>query len=163
MLGIECLKQVISMSDVEVKPSLQSLRTLCHCIIKLYFSDGKCLVASPITATKGDTKLIFQVIVSTSGSLHYWGNMLYSSMIQSQNQRQRIMALVNLLNISRSLAHWARPGIEPTSSWTLVGFISNVPQWELLILIFNIFQNIVQKTKTNNSSLGSRSTEDHKS
>ena len=27
--------------------------------------------------------------------------------------------------------HWARPGIEPTSSWILVGFISAAPQWEL--------------------------------
>ena len=30
-----------------------------------------------------------------------------------------------------SLTHWARPGIEPATSWLLVGFISNVPQWEL--------------------------------
>ena len=30
-----------------------------------------------------------------------------------------------------SPTHWARPGIEPASSWILVGFISTVPQWEL--------------------------------
>ena len=29
---------------------------------------------------------------------------------------------------SRSLTHWVRPGIEPTSSWTLVGFVSAEPQ-----------------------------------
>ena len=29
------------------------------------------------------------------------------------------------------LTHWLRPGIEPASSWILVGFISTVPQWEL--------------------------------
>ena len=31
-----------------------------------------------------------------------------------------------------SLTHGARPGIEPASSWILVRFISNMPQWELL-------------------------------
>ena len=29
------------------------------------------------------------------------------------------------------LTHWARPGMEPASSWILVGFVSTVPQWEL--------------------------------
>ena len=29
---------------------------------------------------------------------------------------------------ARSLTHWVRPGIEPTSSWTLVGFIAAEPQ-----------------------------------
>ena len=33
---------------------------------------------------------------------------------------------------ARSLTHWARPGIEPMSSWILVGFISTDPQQELL-------------------------------
>ena len=33
-----------------------------------------------------------------------------------------------------SLTHRVRPGIEPTSSWILVGFVSAAPQWELLIL-----------------------------
>ena len=32
-----------------------------------------------------------------------------------------------------SLTHYVRPGIEPASSWILVGFISAEPQWELLI------------------------------
>ena len=31
-----------------------------------------------------------------------------------------------------SLTHWARPGIEPKTSWFLVGFISAVPQRERL-------------------------------
>ena len=33
---------------------------------------------------------------------------------------------------ARSLTHWARPGIEPASSWILVGFITTEPWWELL-------------------------------
>ena len=33
---------------------------------------------------------------------------------------------------ARSLTHWARVGIEPASSWILVGFFSAEPQWELL-------------------------------
>ena len=30
-----------------------------------------------------------------------------------------------------SLTHWVRPGIEPASSWILVGFVSTVPQQKL--------------------------------
>ena len=30
-----------------------------------------------------------------------------------------------------SLTHYVRPGIEPASSWILVGFISAAAQWEL--------------------------------
>ena len=33
-----------------------------------------------------------------------------------------------------SLTHWARPGIEPESSWILVGFVTTEPQQELLYL-----------------------------
>ena len=33
-----------------------------------------------------------------------------------------------------STTHWARPGIEPTSSWILVGFIPNEPQQELHLM-----------------------------
>ena len=32
---------------------------------------------------------------------------------------------------AESLTHWARPGIEPTCSWLLVGFVTAEPQWEL--------------------------------
>ena len=32
---------------------------------------------------------------------------------------------------ARSLAHWARPGIEPASAWILVRFITTEPQREL--------------------------------
>ena len=32
---------------------------------------------------------------------------------------------------SRSLTHWVRPGIKPMSSWTLLGFITTEPWWEL--------------------------------
>ena len=35
---------------------------------------------------------------------------------------------------TRSLTHWARPGMEPTTSWLLVGFVSTAPQRELQAL-----------------------------
>ena len=35
------------------------------------------------------------------------------------------------LMVTGSPTHWVRPGIEPASSWTLVGFISAAPQGEL--------------------------------
>ena len=50
------------------------------------------------------------------------------------------------LNESRASIHgWEtisprgwRPEIEPTSSWILAGFVSAVPQWELLIYAFQL-------------------------
>ena len=30
-----------------------------------------------------------------------------------------------------SLTQWAKPGIEPQTSWFLVGFVSAAPRWEL--------------------------------
>ena len=38
---------------------------------------------------------------------------------------------------TESLTHWAKPGIEPTSSWILVGFVTSEPWQELpLITLF---------------------------
>ena len=34
------------------------------------------------------------------------------------------MTYTTTLGKARSLTHWARPGIEPTSSWMLVGFVN---------------------------------------
>ena len=34
-----------------------------------------------------------------------------------------------------SLTHWARPGIEPLSSWILVWFITAKPRWEFLFFL----------------------------
>ena len=35
---------------------------------------------------------------------------------------------------ARSLSHWAGPGIKPSTSWFLIGFVSAVPRWELQFL-----------------------------
>ena len=42
---------------------------------------------------------------------------------------------------AKSLTHWARPGIEPVSSWILVRFFSAEPWWELRVLqiLFSVF------------------------
>ena len=40
---------------------------------------------------------------------------------------------------ARSQTHWARPGIEPMSSWILVGFIPAESQWELPLIYFELF------------------------
>ena len=37
---------------------------------------------------------------------------------------------------ARSLTHWARPGIEPASSWILVGLVTAAPQWNLPLLCY---------------------------
>ena len=36
------------------------------------------------------------------------------------------------------LIHWARPGIEPSSSWILIRFITAEPQWELLEWVLHL-------------------------
>ena len=38
-----------------------------------------------------------------------------------------------------SLTPQARPGLEPTTSWILVGFFTAEPQWELLFLFLFVF------------------------
>ena len=46
---------------------------------------------------------------------------------------------------TRSLTYWARPEIEITSSWILVGFVCTVPQWELWNLMYcDIFSGEVK-------------------
>ena len=50
-------------------------------------------------------------------------------------------------NNARSLTHWARPGIEPATSWFLVRFISAVP-WrklkkKLFYLKFTVWTNFL--------------------
>ena len=53
-----------------------------------------------------------------------------------QPQQLRIQAMsatyTKAHSSTGSLTHRARPGIEPTSSWILVEFITPEPQWELL-------------------------------
>ena len=39
-------------------------------------------------------------------------------------------------NNTRTLTHWARPGIKPGSSWILVGFVTAELQLELLLIHF---------------------------
>ena len=50
---------------------------------------------------------------------------------QHQIQASSVMYSTDHAN-TRSLMHWARPGIKPASSCILVGFVSTVTQWELL-------------------------------
>ena len=64
---------------------------------------------------------------------------------------------------ARSLTHWVRPRLKPITSWSLVGFVSAVPWWELLfpvcflVIHFSIFLfanflynhwNLVKATKS---------------
>ena len=50
---------------------------------------------------------------------------------------QDLSSVCNLHHSSgqcRNLTHWAKPGIEPKTSWFLVGFVSTAPLRELLFL-----------------------------
>ena len=44
----------------------------------------------------------------------------------------QLQAYTTALSNTRSLTHWAGPGVKPTSSWILVGFFTAEPQWEFL-------------------------------
>ena len=49
----------------------------------------------------------------------------------SSKARGQIRATAASICNTGSLTHWVRPGIEPDSSWILVGFITTEPQWKL--------------------------------
>ena len=59
----------------------------------------------------------------------------YSRQSTPQLQQRQIWAVSATYTTAHghagSLTHWARPGIEPTISWFLVGFISAAPRREL--------------------------------
>ena len=65
-----------------------------------------------------------------------WGsNQSSSCWPTSQPQQYQIQAASVTYTTAQgnaiSLTHWARPGIKPTSSWILVGFVTTEPQREL--------------------------------
>ena len=54
-----------------------------------------------------------------------------------QGQNQAASATCTTAHINWS--HWERPGIKPTSSWILIGFVSAEPEGELLIFFLFIY------------------------
>ena len=52
--------------------------------------------------------------------------------------RATVAGLHHSLSNARSLTHWTRPGIEPTTSWFLVRSIYTMSPWELLIFFYDI-------------------------
>ena len=62
----------------------------------------------------------------------------YASAIARQIQATSAINTAFLGNAG-FLAHRVRPGLEPTSSWILVRFVSAAPQWELLFFLFFFF------------------------
>ena len=60
----------------------------------------------------------------------------------SSGARGRIGAVAAGLHHShsnaRSLTHWVRPGIEPTSSWIFFRFVSSAPWRELWVFIYKL-------------------------
>ena len=52
----------------------------------------------------------------------------------------------------RNSLSWARPGMEPATSWFLVGFISTAPQWERLPT-FSLYNMVCVHTHTHTHTL----------
>ena len=72
--------------------------------------------------------------------------LLFRAAYGSSQARGRVGAVAASLSQShsnaRSLTHWARPGIEPTTSWFIVRFISAAPWRELQLFLILGFNNL---------------------
>ena len=73
-----------------------------------------------------------------------------------QSQQHRIRATSAIYTTAhgntRSLTHWAGPGIEPTSSWLRIRVFTSEPQWELPLFGFWWFL-LVSRSAHSKSSL----------
>ena len=76
-------------------------------------------------------KILFKYVCLLTGLVLY---IFYSCQPIPQPQQCGIWALsgthTTAQSNARSLTHWEGPGIKPTFSWILVGFVSFAPQWE---------------------------------
>ena len=70
-------------------------------------------------------------------------NQSYSRQPTPEPQQRRIRAVSATYTTAhrnaRSLTCWAKPGIEPETSWFLVRFDSTEPRWELLVFLLKVF------------------------
>ena len=82
------------------------------------------------------------------------GRMGYSCWPMSQPQQYRIQAASVTYTTAHgntsSLTHWVRPGVKPSSSWILVGFVTAEPQWELQSIV-NLNVVIISSLQQNDS------------
>ena len=78
---------------------------------------------------------LFRATPTAYGSFQARGWISYSCRSTSQPQQCQIRATCATYTTAhgntRSLTHWSRPGIEPTSSWILGRFVTTEPQQEL--------------------------------
>ena len=94
--------------------------------------------------------LLFRATPVTYGGSQARGwNRSYSCWPMPQTQQCQIQAESGIYTTahgnSGSLTHWARSGIEPTTSWFLVGLVFIEPRWELPVFTFfkkNLFELI---------------------
>ena len=86
--------------------------------------------------------LIFRAAPAAYGSSQARGWIGATAGAMPQSQQHRIWAesvtYTTAHSNARSLTHWVRPGIEPSTSWFLVSFVSAVPWRELLYHTFFI-------------------------
>ena len=83
---------------------------------------------------------LFSFLGHTRGIWRFPGqgsNQSFSHWPSPQPQQCQIQATSSTYTTAHgnagSLTHWARPGIEPASSWLLSRFVSAEPWWELLM------------------------------
>ena len=85
----------------------------CFCILLF--------MAEPVTYGSLQARGVIKTIAA--GLYHSHSNWIWEPHLQPTPHTAR--------DNTRSLTHWVGPGIEPTSSWISVGFISTPPQEEL--------------------------------
>ena len=82
---------------------------------------------------QGRERLSFYIFFSCFLGPHMWHMNISRLGVELELQ---LPAYTTAHGNTRSLTHWARPGIEPASSWILVRFFTSAPQQERLSFIF---------------------------
>ena len=103
--------------------------------------------------------LLFRAAPTAYGGFQARGRISYSCHPTPQPQQCGIWAPSATYTTAHgnagSLTHWARPGIEPASSWMLIRFVSTSPQKEFpyfILFYFILNQQLKEFTVEKNSA-----------
>ena len=103
-----------------------------HAAFSLFFSPRLCFSARGLINTHTPSQDFFFLLFFFSSAPVAYGDSQARGWIGAA-----AAGLHHSHSNAGSLTHWARPGIEPTSSWMIVRFSSPEPQQELQICFLN--------------------------
>ena len=163
-LGVESELQLLAYTTVRATPDLSHICDLC-CSLQ------PCEILNPLSEARDRTCILWRqcrvrnLLSHNQNSSNIWEGSTPVSYGSSQARGQirattaslhhrhsnarQICAVSVTYTTAHSdvgfLTHWARPWIEPASSWILVGLVSGEPQWELPsnLLLSKIHYNFI--------------------